>query len=155
MKRAHCTKPCKACPWKKTAGPGWLGASSPERFVLQVLSEVPLPCHLDIDYDDPAWQERWNESGSSVRLCAGALIFARNLDKLPRDPTTPTLDKSHAVFTSASDFISHHRSSVTSWGADEDRCGRTMWREFERVPFAPMILLAYGSPNTVKETEHG
>ncbi len=138
-KRPHRKTPCRACPWRREAGAGWLGASSPERFALQVLAEQPLPCHLTIDYNDPLWEEKW-AAQQTGKLCAGALIQSANLKKLPRDLATPVLKKSDKVFMTLNEFITFHRSSTRSWPDDEDKKGKKAWKDLKKIGWAPLVL---------------
>lgn len=118
--------PCRQCPFRKAAMPGWLGASAPEGFIECILHEEPLPCHASIDYRDPRWKEKWL-AGKIGRTCAGSLALMRNMSKIPRDPAFPKLpdgvDRS-LIFASAQAFLGHHNGAqVKSWlldGADDE-----------------------------------
>lgn len=96
--------------------PGWLGAATPESFVVEISMERPLPCHPTIDYDDPAWFDAWNcqEIG---RICAGSLIMSANMCKIPRDPKFPRLPRDpQTVFATHLEFLRHHNDApVKSW----------------------------------------
>lgn len=112
------TKPCRDCPWRRNAVPGWLGSSvdAEQDFVANALADVsdePLPCHSTINYDDPDWKA---SQYPDAALCAGALIFARNTAKLPRDPAKAdavlSVQADHdRVFSSAEQFLDHHRGA--------------------------------------------
>ena len=54
------TSPCGKCPFRRASLPGWLGRATPESFIVEISMERPLPCHPTIDYEDPAWLQRWN-----------------------------------------------------------------------------------------------
>ena len=122
--RQVCPKPCRECPFKRTAWPGYLGADTPTGFVHKTESGVPMPCHLTVDYETPGWEERANDAP----LCAGSITFLANSCKLPYlpspeipvpdflrrdipqvlaalDDATPDHD---AVFSNRQEFIDHH-----------------------------------------------
>ena len=97
--KSKLTKPCKDCPWRRIAMPGWLGEQySPEEFVAIAHSEMQFPCHRTIEQREQ-------------HQCAGMAIYRANVVKIPRDPSTLRLpaDKS-AVFAAAPEFVEHHRS---------------------------------------------
>lgn len=114
-------KPCNDCPFRRNAAPGWLGASGPEWFVQIALSDYPTgaPCHQTVNYDDPDWEETVIEG--MVSACAGSLIFARNLGKMPRDSKECAAVQSvepdrEGVFTSPQEFIDYHNNApARSW----------------------------------------
>lgn len=115
--RPYTKVPCKACPFRKNALPGWLGAAPPEMFIANIMGEVPSPCHSSIDYTDPAWKERW-DAGRIGKLCTGALIMAANSAKRARDarmlPVVPA-DR-ETVFTTLHEFINYHNNArAKSW----------------------------------------
>src|SRR3954469_8301178 len=114
MPRLARKKVCGDCPFRREARPGWLGAEDdPEEFVKGALADYadfPLPCHTNIDYSDPDWLKT---QYPTAPLCAGALIFAKNRGKLPRDPERGAWV--HAVesdlttvFATPQEFIQHH-----------------------------------------------
>lgn len=104
------TKPCAACPWRKTSARGWLGASTPLQFLAQAESETKMPCHCAIDYDDPDWEV--SQLPAAPR-CAGHAVYLRNRCKLPNDPelrkfrdtVEPDME---AIFSRPEDFVAHH-----------------------------------------------
>jgi hypothetical protein len=109
--------PCKECPFRRKAMPGWLGAASPESFVASVQSDAPLPCHLSIDYRKPDWKEKWL-TRKVGKLCAGAAIFTRNIGKRPLPSSLLPIVKPNTelVFASPSEFLAHHNNApVRSW----------------------------------------
>lgn len=100
-----CKKPCRACPYRKKSLPGWLGAASPEHFMLTTFGEkpfeteagtimmpvgpeYPMPCHLTIDYEDPEWKDFWEANWAhgerTGSLCAGAAVMFANRAKRPK-----------------------------------------------------------------------
>ncbi len=128
--RPPTSKPCSDCPFRRASMPGWLGAGSPESFIDCMQRDEPLPCHQTIDYDDPAWLEKWSaqENGS---MCAGALIFMANRAQRPRAREFPTMPPDKvAVFSNSVEFVRHHReAAVRSWDDDEQNEGAQLHRE--------------------------
>ena len=112
------TQMCAGCPWKKDSAQGWLGSMPPVEFVGCIQAEIPLPCHLEVDYDDPDWENQ------EVNHCVGALIATRKLCKLPRDPVhaeavsnVPMVDILHPM----TEFTQHHEAGTyQSWSEEED-----------------------------------
>ena len=120
LNREPCARPCGACPFRRASAPGWLGANSPQDFIVAISTEQPLPCHSSIDYEDEDWQEQWL-AGETGKICAGSLILAANMCKSPRDPNFPRKKPDRAlVFSGPAEFISHHEDTeVRSWETDE------------------------------------
>ena len=112
--------PCNACPFRRRSMAGWLGAGSPESFIDCINRDDLLPCHQTIDYDDPAWKEKWiaQKTGNA---CAGALIMSANMCKRPRDPAFPRMEPNPiGVFETPLEFVRHHREAlVHSWNEDD------------------------------------
>lgn len=95
--------------------PGWLGASTPEEF-LQAQQHTDMPCHVTVDYEDPAWELSLDEAAT----CYGGLVYLRNTTTLPRDGVIAervrSVEKSDDVFARGKEFVDHHRSlGVGSW----------------------------------------
>lgn len=101
-------KPCNDCPFRKASLAGWLGASTPHQFISTTMADHPMPCHLTVDYSDPAWKAKLDTSGASY--CAGALTFFANIFKLSRDLDRPRMPRSDAVFASPQEFLDHHET---------------------------------------------
>lgn len=119
MKRKHCDKPCKECPFRRASLSGYLGASTPQDFIYTTLTDYPMPCHRTIDYSDEEWESKW-EAGRIGKLCAGALIFFSNTLKLSRDPDRPKLPVDRTlIFASINEFLDHHLSH-SSYQPKED-----------------------------------
>lgn len=102
--------PCKDCPWRVTSLPGYLGEDDPVHFYWQsVTHENEMPCHEQIDYGDPDWQET---QLPGTDLCAGMLIHFRNSCKMPVTPKMTAAVKevkpSAAVFLFVTDYMRHH-----------------------------------------------
>lgn len=119
-------KPCNDCPFRRDSIPGWCGDSEPEWFVESALADYTqyqdgsylAPCHQTVDYNDPDWESKLGDAAA----CAGALIFAKNRCKSPRDPNRNAAVRSvdtdyETVFASPDEFIEHHRgpNSIRSW----------------------------------------
>lgn len=135
-------KPCESCPWRKKSAPGWLGAAAPERFALVILADSRLPCHKTLNYEDPAWRQRWI-MGETGQLCAGALVMMANILKSPRDPQVPKMEPDPSVFETLDDFIAHHRStSARSWPDSEDDAAIAAWDRMGDGPFLAAVILA-------------
>lgn len=80
----------------------------------QTMSENAMPCHCQIDYDDPDWRDT---QLPDAPLCGGALVFLKNICKLPRDPALAEAVKSveadrETVFSRPNHFIEHHMNSI-------------------------------------------
>ena len=128
--RENLRRPCKDCPWRRAAAPGWLGSGNPDYFISSALADgfggpdhpegdYAERCHLTVDYSDRDWREKPEQH----EVCVGALIFYRNVDqfKLPRDHNRSRLicsvEPDHeTVFSSPEEFIEHHMSGAArSW----------------------------------------
>lgn len=110
MPRLGRTTPCAGCPWRVTSLPGYLGADNVVHFYWQsVTAEGEMPCHEQIDYEDPGWKETQLPGAD---LCAGNLIHFKNTMKRPRRPSlaaaVDAVRTSAAVFTWPWQFIGHH-----------------------------------------------
>jgi hypothetical protein len=104
-------RPCKDCPWRRVAAPGWLGAvQTPESWVATAKSDDPVPCH----------------TGSGQ--CAGIAIFRANIYKLPRFKEVLRLPPNKdLVFGNGEEFIKYHRKfGFTS--AKLDKGGGKLWK---------------------------
>lgn len=94
--------PCEACPFRENAAPGWLGDYSPEEVIDAIRHETPFPCHKEVedlpfsgqaDVDVAEMQahangydmEDWRMHLDNINHCAGALIMAKKMSKLPRE----------------------------------------------------------------------
>jgi hypothetical protein len=67
---------CKACPFRSTSVPRWLGAYRPDEVVNAAWHGAPFYCHCRTDYRDPEWLERADRDG---QLCRGFLIFRERM----------------------------------------------------------------------------
>lgn len=107
MTRPCVKKPCRECPFRRESLPGYLGADTPEGFIATTMADVPMPCHLTVDYESDDWEEQ----AAEAPLCAGALIMFSNMAKLSRDRNRPRLPADREnVFTFPHEFLKHHTS---------------------------------------------
>ncbi len=109
------TVPCRECPFRRVALNGYLGAATPENFInATLMTEVGMPCHLTVDYEDPNWRTTME---TVAHLCRGALILLKNSCKLPRTPeyakaVMETSADRDSVFANAAEFLSHHKAKI-------------------------------------------
>lgn len=92
----------------------WLGSGNePEWYIESALSDYTAyglaPCHMTQSEDAPVGD----------KACAGALIFAANQCKSPRDPERAAAVRSvgqdrETVFTTAAEFIEHHTEEAAA-----------------------------------------
>lgn len=98
-------KPCVRCPFLRTSLSGYTGDSTPDAFIATTMSDQAMPCHLTVDYEDPFWEETYEEDAS---YCRGALNLFANTCKLSRDPKRPSGTKDPDVFSNSIEFLQHH-----------------------------------------------
>lgn len=101
-------KPCKECPFRKAAFPGFLGASTPEEFCDTAMSESRMPCHMTVNYDRPGWEA----AVMVAPQCAGRAIFHANQCKLPKNPHLLRLEPDESVLAFPKDFLAHHTQPI-------------------------------------------
>lgn len=107
--------PCRECPFRRAAPNGYLGAATPDAFISSTLmTEVGMPCHLTVDYEDRDWQATME---TEANLCRGSLIFLKNSCKLPRTPeyaaaVRETAADRDSVFANAAEFLAHHKAPI-------------------------------------------
>lgn len=111
--------PCAGCPFRENAAAGWLGDYTPEEVIEHIQREIPFLCHVHVenttgyhdDSEDGDWRDRLDEE--NAQHCAGALIMARKLCKLPRDPdhnaAVRGVDALQPILFPPDRFIRHHR----------------------------------------------
>lgn len=113
-------KMCEKCPFRPDSAPGYLGRSTPEEFVECIRQEALMPCHLQVEYADPDWEDQLDD----VDHCVGALVFARKMGKLPRDAVhckaTLAVDMTQPCL-SPQQFLEHHNGGPRSAGATRRR----------------------------------
>lgn len=110
-------QPCNDCPYRRIAAPGWLGSGDADHFIDGALADTAqydLPCHETIDYEDNLWLLTQYPDAA---LCAGALIFYRNVDptRLPRsrersDAVLQVEPNHEVVFSTPEEFRHHHET---------------------------------------------
>ena len=112
---------CRECPWRKNAPAGWLGAASPEEFVSAMQGNQKMPCHLTVDYDDPDWSEKLEDSNKS-QYCIGALKATKALCKRPYDREhCEAIDEvaetnTEEILSPWGEFQDHHNAAnIKSW----------------------------------------
>jgi len=122
--------PCNDCPFRRASTPGWLGASGPDWFIESALADVSsygdgapaAPCHQTVDYEDPDWLDTLSEASA----CTGALIFAKNLGKIPRFAAKAAMvaaveRDTDTVFATPNEFREHHLSGAArSWEVNDE-----------------------------------
>jgi hypothetical protein len=105
-------KPCKACPFRRTALPGYTGAATSSEFLASTLHDLAMPCHESIDYDDPSWRTKWLSRERGVD-CVGAATFFANMNKVSRDRSRPLATPDHeTVFSLPQEFADHHKAAL-------------------------------------------
>lgn len=108
-------KPCKQCPFRRAAVPGYLGSySGPEEFLrLHYQCEMPNPCHMTVDYEDPDWKSQADQAPR----CTGQAILFVNTAKMPRMWGIPegTKRDTEEVFEWPAEFIAHHNTPLAEW----------------------------------------
>jgi len=99
---------CERCPWRRTSLRGWLGAEAPSAFLWATQRESMMPCHCDVDYENPDWELQLETASH----CAGSLVFLKNNMQLPVNPTlremVEQVEKSEEVFMWGKEFLNHH-----------------------------------------------
>lgn len=106
---------CADCPWRRRSRRGWLGEDDALSFFRKsVFGEQDMPCHMDINYDDPDWL---NTQYPNAPYCAGGLIFFRNYMKMPRKAALAAAVRavrpSRSIFSRGYEFLMHHDRSLT------------------------------------------
>jgi hypothetical protein len=111
--------PCAECPYRRDSLPGHLDSTGegPQYYVGAALADYadfPVACHCEINYNDPEWRRT---QYPTAPLCAGALIFARNQAKAPRDPQragwVEGVQPSDSVFRYPHELVEHHGGQLT------------------------------------------
>lgn len=102
--------PCRECPFRRRAAPGWLGGFTPAEFKHMADQELPMPCHLRARKLGAV--EIYFKSASDLPQCAGRAIHWANQIKQPRvRGKLLELPKDEAlVFTWPHEFFNHHNS---------------------------------------------
>lgn len=93
--------PCKECPWRREAAPGWLGPLTAEEWCKTAHAENAIACHKTIPKGG-GW-------GPQTRQCRGAAIFRANVFKHPHNATIEVGPRDEElVFSWDDEFIDHH-----------------------------------------------
>jgi hypothetical protein len=99
--------PCFDCPYRRESVAGWTGSNPPQWYVDSALADYTAyglaPCHTSATEEKPL----------GTMACAGALIFAKNQCKSPRDPERAAAvaqveQDRETVFDRPDDFLDHH-----------------------------------------------
>lgn len=108
MKKQHKT-PCRECPFRRSAAPGWLGGFTPDAFRQLADMDRKMPCHIHmkadgVDYENPG----------GAPQCAGRAIHWANQFKTPRTrgvllelPREPI-----GVFEWPHEFVAYHKAGA-------------------------------------------
>jgi hypothetical protein len=98
--------PCRECPFRRKSLAGYTGAASVEDFAAAAYQgEIPLPCHLAVDYEDPDWKRKLDRAPQ----CSGHAITLTNSCKSPRNKEVQLLPADHVnVFSFQHEFLNHH-----------------------------------------------
>lgn len=104
--------PCRECPWRREAAPGWLGPHTAARWLGIAQSDEPVACHLTIRETDDEGRGDWEHP--AMRQCAGVASFREHLCKLPRDPEVAVGPAREGVFARGKEFIEHHHGREMS-----------------------------------------
>lgn len=93
--------PCKECPFRRVAAPGWLGGGTVDEWM------------SDLTFGDCAFVCHMAEAKGKRHFCAGSMIHFRNNLKTPRDPAFADMVMRFAkdterVFMWAHEFQQHH-----------------------------------------------
>lgn len=94
--------PCRECPYKKTAAPGYFGGNTFQTYLEGIIYDRPTPCHMT--------------SGDNEKQCAGAILLRINTAKRSIDPELLTQENKlrssekarSLVFDNTHDFYVHH-----------------------------------------------
>lgn len=106
------TKPCSDCPFLRDAVPGWLGGSTPKRYLEIAHSDTIVDCHALKMVEGLGPQ------------CAGLAIYRSNVCKRVRQapggrvPLVLAADR-QLVFSIPTEFIQHHAAGLLSATKEE------------------------------------
>lgn len=85
--------PCKDCPWRRAAMPGWLGPHTADEWLQHAHGESLTMCHTK----------------TNGAQCAGFAIYRANVAKTSRFADALVLPKNHdRVFSTPAEFKAHH-----------------------------------------------
>lgn len=99
-------KPCVECPFRRKSLQGYLGAATPSEFIVTAHSgRVPMPCHMEVDYE----RKDWKKQQEKVHQCSGHAIYLSNSCKMPESKDVKTLPKdTKTVFNWPHEMLSYH-----------------------------------------------
>lgn len=109
------TKPCKDCPFLKTATKGWLGKERAEGIAQTITSgKGTFSCHKTTGVTEGITIAEEKQSH-----CYGALVMLKNMDLMRKsfilyaaeillDADLSKVEKSDNVFSNDKSFIQHH-----------------------------------------------
>jgi len=101
-------EPCRFCPFNRHSLGGYLGNDTPSGFLWSTQREAHMPCHIDIDYEAPDWEDQLKDAAH----CAGSLIFLKNSCTLPVDKSLREMmeqvETDNNIFTWGKEFLDHH-----------------------------------------------
>lgn len=106
-------KPCKVCPFRMNALPGYLGNYKADEVIRHLQAEIPFFCHDHMEknhgYETPDWKEWLEEHG---QVCAGSMVMMHRLCKLPRQrdwsQAVQGIKDCPDVFRTPMDFVTYH-----------------------------------------------
>lgn len=98
--------PCRECPFRVAALPGYVGNSTPLEFIQVSETGARMPCHMRVNYESPDWKDQQKHAPQ----CAGHSIYMRNRCKVPRQgaPLVDVKEDREKVFTNPQGFLDHH-----------------------------------------------
>ena len=106
--------PCKECPFRRTAPPGWLGGGEIGRaadYLAEAHSDRDIACHVSVRAADRAPLRKFAHS------CVGLAIYRNNVHKLPRDGNARaavmrTAPDPVTVFAKPAEFMERHDTDL-------------------------------------------
>lgn len=135
-------QPCKECPWRRGAAPGWLGPMKAEDWIDLAQSDMPVMCHRTI---------KESENYEGTFQCRGAAIFRANICKSPRreDAALGPVDND-LVFATTREFLDYHKGGLASM---ED--GERIVNEYEGWINGEEVIYVGPSTEEISEGEEG
>jgi hypothetical protein len=123
--------PCRECPLRRDAAPGFLGGYTPEMYIAVLHSPASLACHCSKGFHTGEIGKQRHCTGvagyrANVGILRGAAAdtATRAMENYPRDLTED-------FFSSPEEFYAHHKPGQTTsrqdgnpypldWGHDQD-----------------------------------
>jgi hypothetical protein len=113
-------QPCKECPFRENATPGWLGPWTPEGILQQAHGEAGLGCHYHVNQLLKKEPEMSDEKLiASTHVCVGSLFNANNSFKCYRNPVLRAWQdalekiKPRVRIMNWKEFMDHHTGGLT------------------------------------------